>query len=273
MDISHIVSGPFRSIDLLPGLILETKRSSAASVVRKLRITIRRAETALSILSEHKDRKKLLKQMARMRKAAGHVRDVDVHLEILDGLGRRSIAGDFTKLKSHLKQRRLMREQKLTETLEKQIDGGVLERLEQFSVLEMSEADASEAISVRKIALEFITKATPTPKEAALHRFRLSCKHLRYSAELASESHEREVLLGELKKAQDAIGAWHDAKTLGTTAEELIGVKAPLASQLRAIAASRLKEAFAVIPKTLQSVRRLNRSGKRRTEIAASSIS
>jgi CHAD domain-containing protein len=249
-------SSPMRTFSVLPGLIKRTSKNPTPKAVHKLRTTIRRAETALSTTCDREDRTKLLKEMARMRKAAGHVRDVDVHLSILQGLSRRGVAGDFERLKSHLKKRRLKREGKLTAMLEKYLDGGVVKRLKQSSMLWNGRVVGDNTISVRDIALEFIAKATPPPKVAALHQFRIDCKHLRYSAELAPESQERGFLLTEFKKIQDAVGAWHDVMTLHATAEKLVGRTTSLSAQLRTLAQSRLNEAFRVISKTLAAVRR-----------------
>lgn len=246
---------PPRAFITLPGLISRTHKNPTPAAVHKLRTTIRRVETAISVRGEVDDRKKLLKQLSRMRKAAGHLRDVDVHLDILHGLGARGAGSDFDAVKKYLKRHRQKREKKLTETLEKQLDDGLLKRLKQSSASSSSNAVES-SIAVTEIAQELIAKGTPTPAEPALHGFRIACKHLRYSAELAPESRERDVLLAELKKVQDAIGAWHDVITLRAEAEQLVGTASPLVSRLRTLGQARLQEAFRVIPKSIRAVQR-----------------
>jgi CHAD domain-containing protein len=244
----------------LPGIVRRTSKNPTATSVHKLRTTIRRVETLLQSTGSESEHKKLMKQVARIRKAAGHVRDVDVHLEIVQQLDRRGVASDFSELKSYLKRRRVKRGKKLTELLSEELDGGVIKRLKSIGADTAGAGSTSARLSVGAIATEFLSKATPVFSEAGLHKFRVECKHLRYSAELVPESRERDTLVSELKKVQDAIGAWHDVLTLRATAEDLLGTTRPIISLLRTLAQSRLNEAQRTISKGAAAVRRFTES-------------
>ncbi len=246
---------PRAAVDL-PGIIKRTLLSPTPGSIHRLRTTIRRLEAFLTSAATAEDNKKLLNQVARMRKAAGHVRDVDVHLEILQSLGRRGATTDYADLKNDLKRLRSKRQDKLTSTLEKVLDDGLIRRLKQIGRAEHKHS-ATPDVSLRRLETEFLGKAVPTPNEAGLHGFRLTCKHLRYSAELEPASRERDRVIAELKKAQDALGAWHDAVTLRSSAEKLLGTTRPIISRLRTLAQSRLNEAHRTIAKSATAVQRI----------------
>ncbi len=238
----------------LPGLIKRTLDNPTPASVHKLRTTIRRVETLLITSGAETDHKKLLKQVARIRKSAGQVRDVDVHLGIVQGLDKRGVASDYSELKSHLKERRSKREKKLARLLEKQIEKDVVKHLKQVETGKAVTLVGS--VQLGELATQFVAKGTFAPSEANLHGFRLDCKHLRYSAELAPESRERDLLISELKKVQDAIGAWHDVLTLRATAEELLGTTRPIISLLRTQAQGRFNDAERRVAKSLAVVRK-----------------
>lgn len=241
----------------LSGIVRRTSKNPTAASVHKLRTTIRRVETLIQSTGLEGEHKKLMKQIARIRKSAGHVRDVDVYLGMIQALDRRGVATDYAELKSYLQRRRGKREKKLTELLEDELDAGIVKRLKLVSSEAPEGRSSATQLSMDAIATEFLSKVTPPFSESGLHNFRLECKHLRYSAELAPESRERDALVGELKKVQDAIGAWHDMLTLRATAERLLGTTRPLISLLRTLAQSRLNEAQRTISKAATAVRRI----------------
>lgn len=253
---SKVRSTSSKAIAVLPGLIQRTARNPAVVTVHRLRTTIRRTETALRANSTGGEYRKLLKRIAEIRRAAGYVRDVDVHIAILQELDRHATTdGDFAKLRRRLKRRRAKREKELIATLEKLLDAGVLSRLKKAACFGGTSPTFDNAQALNSIAAEFLTHITPSPEEAELHKLRVVCKHLRYSAELAPESGQRELLIAELKKVQDAIGAWHDVFTLKIAAEKLLGTARPLISMLRTQCQANLNEAYRVMTKARSAVR------------------
>jgi CHAD domain-containing protein len=253
-------SGRPWAVVALPGIIKRTAKDPTTESVHRLRTTLMRLETLLLCSSDAGDHKKLLKLTGRVRKSAGQVRDVDVHLGILQHLDRRGVSSDYSELKSYLKRRRTKREKKLVSLLGKLIDDGILERLNQ---IEIGKADSGglPVPAVDELAEKFLRLASPAPSDSSLHRFRLSCKHLRYSAELARESRERGTLIADLKKVQDSIGAWHDVLTLRAVAEALLGTTRPIISLLRTQAQCRFNEAQRTIAKARRSVARTFNAG------------
>ena len=254
------ISGRPWALVALPGIVRRASKNPTAASVHKLRTTIRRVETLLRSSGAETEHKKLMKQVGRIRKAAGRVRDVDVHLGIVQELGRRGVATDYSELKSYLKRHRAKKEKKLIELLHDELDDSIIKRLKLVqSGTTKTQINVPE-ISVDAIASEFLSKASGPFSEAGLHDFRLECKHLRYSAELVSESPARDTLIAELKKVQDAVGAWHDILTLRATAEDLLGTTRPIISLLRTKAQSRWNEAQRTISKAATAVRRTRES-------------
>jgi len=68
-------------------------------VVHQLRTTIRRIETVVGARPEPgRNEKKLLKQLRRLRRRAGKVRDLDVQIEALRSLGLEGITRDRARV-------------------------------------------------------------------------------------------------------------------------------------------------------------------------------
>ena len=76
----------------------------------------------------------------------------------------------------------------------------------------------------------------------------MDCKRVRYLAEMAGEGPRVAEVIAQLKRIQDAIGAWHDWLTLSATAERVLtpSGQVPLLSALHASARSQYLEALRI---------------------------
>jgi CHAD domain-containing protein len=92
-------------------------------------------------------------------------------------------------------------------------------------------------------------------KPNRLHEARIQLKKIRYLAELADESPERETFLKELKAVQDAVGDWHDWQELAKLAEKRFGdrVNCALLREVRALYAARQSGATAAVSRLFAS--------------------
>jgi CHAD domain-containing protein len=94
--------------------------------------------------------------------------------------------------------------------------------------------------------------------EKALHACRIAGKHARYIAELAVDTPEASLFIEELKRAQDAIGEWHDIVKLKQKAEKRFGSASDsaLVSMLQNVSRARFRAACNALTSTLSALSR-----------------
>ena len=240
-----------RLLDRLPA-------KPAPDRVHRLRTTVRRLETLLDALVAEPDRnqRKLMKQLGRVRRRAGRVRDLDVQMAALKTLK----IGDSRRkaqLMDDLAQARARREKKLVAALDKATLRQLRRRIqrllaelvlagEQAAVAPAAESDPV-AVALRDFAR--LTREFGPLSEQNLHDFRMRCKRVRYTAEMAGETPRVEEVVGPLKQIQDAIGAWHDWLVLGARAEKLFGDNGdvPLLAALHNVTRAKYAEAVRTV--------------------------
>ncbi len=211
-----------RSEDLVR-LLKELGDAPKPRLVHDLRTTIRRVETLLPDANGDPQRK-VRKQLDRVRRRAGKVRDVDVHLKALATLPRTVAAEVRDDLRQALEKTRDKRVKRLARTIGGARDRGVVKRLRQAVV--HAATGTHGATSDPERALSEVLDGFATARHAAeplgaesLHDFRIATKRLRYRAEILPGP-EAAKAVTELKRVQDAIGDWHDWLTLAARAEK-----------------------------------------------------
>ena len=104
-----------RSFDKLKRHLSKLRESSAPESVHRFRTYSRRVEVLLDELGSELsgNEKKLLKLLAKLRKKAGKVRDLDVQTELLRNLKSPQAAGHKAQLQRFLSGERVKREKKL----------------------------------------------------------------------------------------------------------------------------------------------------------------
>jgi CHAD domain-containing protein len=221
--------------------------------VHQLRTTIRRFETLLPAADETSPgaERRLRKQLDRLRKRAGKVRDADVHLQALATLARGSAGEAYERVREALKKEREKRQKRLARALAAERERGLLKRLRQVvghaAVHPSAGAEDGERILalVRERFARALEAATPLGAEN-LHAFRIQTKRLRYLAESAGPGAATTV--AQLKRVQDAAGAWHDWLTLCQRAEQVLAeAPTPLLAAMRARTAGKLETAVTVV--------------------------
>jgi hypothetical protein len=95
-----------------------------------------------------------------------------------------------------------------------------------------------------------------------LHSCRIVAKHARYLAELGGEAPEAQFVIDELKRAQDAIGEWHDVSKLKVSAEKRFGgaSESPLVSLLQNLSRARFRSAGNALTHALTSISQSSRA-------------
>lgn len=224
--------------------------------VHLYRTTLRRLEALVGLLSAAKTRKsrKLFKELGRLRRRAGRVRDLDVQLALLRTVRASASGKDRQKVERRLRKSRLKQSHKLLDRLEPDALWVLCKGLRSLSasgVFNQLELPADPIADGRR-ALGELAQEFPQLNEATLHEYRIRCKFIRYRAELAGDVPAAAQLTADLKQLQDAIGAWHDCVQLGATAEKELPQSSSLLAAIHGVRIRKYEEAL----KTVQEVRR-----------------
>ena len=211
-----------------------------------------------------------LRQLKQIRRAAGSVRDLDVHRKLLEDLvGKGAAPGSDTNplhKPAETKQAEMLDEwlkserKHLARGMQKQIrkrQHGLADR--QTAVLNAIGSVSLESVrtvrSADAVALEdFVRAADAMPLLDAenLHDFRKATKKARYVSESAAEKGPYSSVAKALKRIQDAIGEWHDWQGLLEEAGTALGKDAP---DLTAHLEREAERHFAAAMKTTQTMR------------------
>jgi CHAD domain-containing protein len=223
-----------------------------------------------------------LRQLKRVRQAAGPVRDLDVHRKLLENwIDKRAPKQDATNVdgggpaatSDTDSQASLLRSQaetldawlkgkrkRLAHGMQKQIrkrQQALTERQSEFfAVVDRVHGGGSKAPRpADAVALEDFMRASdamPLLHAENLHDFRKATKKARYVAESGGAERNSSSVAKALKRIQDAIGAWHDWLCLAEEATAALGQDAP---ELTASFEHEVERQFAVAMKTTQNMR------------------
>ncbi len=260
-----------RSEDLVR-LIKDMTDAPSARVVHELRTTIRRVETLLPEAASGAERK-VRKHLDRLRRRAGKVRDVDVHLKALRGLPATLDAAARATLREALRKARQKREKRLVRGVANERDRGLVKRLRQVvaraSGAEHAGLDPDRVVAQVLADFEQGYVAAAPLGAANLHAFRVATKRLRYRVEPLAAEPAAAVAVRELKRVQDAIGIWHDWLTLGERVErelelEVDGDASPLRAAVRTRTERELAKALGVIERVARRLRKVRPTGARK---------
>jgi CHAD domain-containing protein len=263
----------------------------AVKTVHRLRTSTRRCGALLASLTGEgrpsralevlrKDAARLERQWKKMRRAAGGVRDLDVHREIVQKLRDEARPGEGAVASAHAGGHRsasASSPQAALAPLWRQLDAWLEKERHQRAELLRSDAaergpkaTALSATVLRTLTTRFgrataARRATRSPALLALedfaavsaempmldrdnlHDFRKRTKEARYLAEAGGDSAEAVSVARALKRIQDVIGDWHDRDALAREAEQALGKQGgPLVEYLRQLAATQMRQAIVV---------------------------
>jgi CHAD domain-containing protein len=229
--------------------------------------------------------KSLMRQLKRIRRAAGAVRDLDVHRKLLEKLAERALRSENGKPESGAGT-----PPDILETPEARLrTGGIAKYADDLDAW-LKHQRAAHAERLRVLAPELLTKfdrrlaelekalqgyprrrRAKTPAVLALdnfarlatemqlldaanlHDFRKGAKKARYVAELAAQSDVQAGVVGKtLKRLQDEIGDWHDWLVLADEAHAALGTEA---AALTALVETEREQHFVSAMKTAAKLR------------------
>lgn len=221
-----------------------------ADNVHGFRTATRRLQILLGELSPSLDRsqKKLLKLLSRVRKRAGKVRDLDVQLIALRSLKVPREPRRKTQLVNHLIELRGRQEKKLRKAVGKETVREIRKRLRR-AAKDFDPKTSRDPLAVARGMLAEINRSEAPVSEALLHQYRILTKRARYAAEFAVESGDAQQFIAGVKRAQDALGDWHDWLTLMQTANKNLGDvrESPLVAELHNVTGAKFRHAVAVL--------------------------
>jgi CHAD domain-containing protein len=222
--------------------------------VHRFRTNSRRVEALVTEFAPESGNKgKLLKLLSKLRKRAGKLRDLDVQVAFLENLKIPDRQNHRIQLLELLTSERARRSRKLPRNFDADTIRKLRKRLRRArAVMELNGVDPL------KRAFERLPKAGSVQlNEKVLHAFRIAAKSARYLAELADSS-DADSFVAELKKAQDAIGEWHDVLKLKEEAEKRFGGvhDSTLVAALNNITHARLRWASSALLEALANISR-----------------
>lgn len=251
----------FRKLD---SLLSHRRAAATPDRVHQVRTTTRRLEAILEVCYPAPTTRvtKMLRQLKKLRRRAGAVRDLDVQSAALRGLKIGREGERKSRLLACLADERADRAAKFQKIVHSRKMVKLRKRLQQ-TALEMAEAAAPPELkgkSAPPVWIDFDPVASSLRMVAGLsrhakslnaenlHSYRTRCKRIRYVAEMAGNTAEAKRVVRALKRAQDVIGDWHDWVTLTETAEDLFhrSLDSALVAALRNISNAKFVEARTV---------------------------
>jgi CHAD domain-containing protein len=197
--------------------------SMSSKDAHRLRTSVRRIEVVIDDTEGNRRSKKLHRQLDDMRRAAGHVRDIDVQTDLLQALDAGDYSSDCSALKNALLRRREKLEKKAAKKVSKELGNDLEGRLEKLAAaIEKSGVPArvTSRARVETIREQYVEFTTEVPLDGdPLHDLRKATKRLRYQLE-AIPGRESRALEKEMKVVQDAIGDFHDWATVTEEGEK-----------------------------------------------------
>jgi CHAD domain-containing protein len=258
-----------RRSDDLVRMIKHMKDEPGVRAVHRLRTTIRRVETLLPEDAARGSVRKLRKQLGCLRRRAGKVRDVDVHLKAAATLPASLAADGRDELRAALEKSRAKREKRLAHALADERDRGIVKRLRAV----VARCDAAPPVgdaatrALTQVLADFASahRARSPLGAGNLHAFRIATKRLRYRAEALVPHPDAAGVARELERAQDAIGTWHDWLTLEERAERVFEARvSPVLAVIRARTGTELAKALKTVERVAGRLAKVRPRGGRK---------
>lgn len=255
----------------LSRLLHDVPQKPAPEPVHRLRTTIRRLEAVLDSLPEE-NHDKLRRQLRDLRRRAGAVRDLDIQQSLLKRVRVEGHPEQKEAVALKLTSKRNKREKKLLARLDDDSVAGLRKRMHRLGVELRQLGNETHRTALRdpiRTALDqFAELATEVDALApeSLHAFRTRCKRIRYLAEIGRDQPDGELVVTELKRVQDAIGAWHDWSELLRLSAKVLSDKphAMLLGVLRTTVASQYSAALRIARDVSESLGAVRAAYRRR---------
>jgi CHAD domain-containing protein len=238
----------------------ECIQTADQEAVHRVRTGSRRVQAMLeAILRENQELKdpgkRWLQELKRIRRAAGEVRDLDVHRKLLEMYAEKQspqVTEQAKRLDDWLSHKRHRRAHRMVKQMRKRQQSLAHAQETWMAALPRNlRSHRRSSRSPETIALEDFVRAVdkmPVLDAENLHDFRKATKKARYVAESGAINHVSKAL----KRVQDSIGEWHDWLCLLQEATSALDEKAP---ELQALLQHQVQRHFQLALKTTQTMR------------------
>ncbi len=210
-----------KDVRKLGNLVKKLPRNPTPEEIHRLRTRVRRFEVELqaSGLDAQRKEKWLLKQLARIRKRAGKVRDMDVltaHLSTLRVDGERDC---LIQLFEYLGTKRYEKAERLHQVVNRYRDtiNKRLKKIARVLAKRMGKSRAANAATSAAMQSSAELATYGSLNRGNLHEYRLKLKELRDILQMGEET-RKEEFVESLGKIKDEIGEWHDWEELNSIA-------------------------------------------------------
>lgn len=230
----------------------------APEEIHRFRTNARRLETMLESfpLDDTKRGRQIEKRIAKLRKRAGKVRDLDVLTDYVSGMPQDGSESECSiRLLQYLGAQREKQAGKF-HRLQKRQASGLRRRLKRASKTierifppkgdgRLNAKPVSATVSAAALTLLSELKEPPHLRRSNLHEYRLKVKELRNLLQMAQNS-DQQPFVGRLGEVKDAIGEWHDWEVLVEIGEGILdhGRNCALVKNLRETAAEKFDKAL-----------------------------
>lgn len=236
--------------------------------VHQFRTATRRVEACLQELGPEPNRnqRKLRRQLSRLRRRAGRLRDIDVQVAALRTFKVPEEPARKTHILNVLSETRAKRELKLVKAFHKKSVSEIRKRLKRAESDLAAVTKQFDSLSCARRLLTDLLREPGPLDEDLLHQYRIKGKRIRYIAELAGDVPEATRMVAQLKRMQDALGDWHDWLTLTATVRHLISgtSSSPLLSALNNITRAKYRDAVRLVEETRATFSKPAAAPKRR---------
>lgn len=245
-----------KSVNKLRSLLSKQDWTSPKRIHR-FRTQARRFEASVEALGLRRkgNQERLLRKLARLRKLAGGIRDMDVFTACVLTVSTENDQDCAVQLVEHLGASRYSRARKIRQCIRR--DRKALRRgLKRSPIRVLSDprkssgkdktlAPTEAMANALKLAAQLKTPARLTRR--TLHAYRLKVKELRDVLQL-SRSADQQKFIDQLGEVKDAIGEWHDWEELSSIATKLLnhGRTCGLQHELRAVSDARYNRALSL---------------------------
>jgi CHAD domain-containing protein len=245
------------NLDAAPAAVHQL-RTGSRRVQAMLQATLREAGPVAEVLQQ--PARAWLRELKKVRQAAGAVRDLDVHRALLATCratqGRPApLAAQTEALDAWLALERQQEARRMQKRMKKRRQR-VMERqcmvfvaLSSLPSALLWTSRSTDAAALREFVR--VSDAMPSLDADNLHDFRKAIKKARYVAEAGAQDQPYSQVAKALKRVQDAIGEWHDWHCLANASSELKAGAPELTEFLRQAAERHLTAAI----KTTESMR------------------
>src|SRR4051812_47845651 len=245
-----------KSVRKVDKFLQKNSKRPSSEAIHDLRTNTRRLETTLTTLGldSNAKGKRLLRELAGVRKRAGKVRDMDVLTADALTIKHAGEQDCLVQLLEHLGAERNKCARKLRRWIETsnprfrrdlKRSSKRLQKLLKEAEEHPADSDAIPAAVAKTLSLSSELTGPPRLGRNNLHEYRLKVKELRNVLQLSSQAGDPKFL-GKLGEVKDAIGDWHDWEALIAIAKGILshGASCGLIKHLQDTSNSRYERAL-----------------------------